>query len=53
MKKKKKKKKKKNGEKDGKTFYKLIKNAVHGKAMEKLKKKIDVRLVSNQKVYLK
>ena len=39
----------KNGDKDGKTLYKLMKNAVYGKIIETLKIRIDVRLVSNKK----
>ena len=34
-------------------MYKLIKNAVYGKTMDKLKNTIEVRLVNNQKIYLK
>ena len=39
----------KNGDKDGKTLYKLMNNAVYGKTIENLKIRIDVRLVSNKK----
>ena len=38
----------KNGDKVGKTLYKLIKNSVYGKTMENLRHRIDVRLVSNK-----
>ena len=34
-------------------LYKLMNNVVHGKAKENLRNKIDVRLVSNEKDYLK
>ena len=47
------KKKKKNGEKDGKVLYKFMNNAVLGKAMEKLGNRIDARLASKEKAYLK
>ena len=46
-------KKKKNGEKDGKVLYKFMNNDVLGKAMEKLGNRIDVRLASKEKAYLK
>ena len=37
------------GYKDGKAFHKLMNNGVYGKTMEKLRNRIDVRLVSNIK----
>ena len=37
----------KNGDKDEKALHKLMDDAVYGKAMENLKSKIYVRLVSN------
>ena len=43
----------KNGEKDGKLLDKLMINAGDGKTMENLRKRIYVRLVSNEKYYLK
>ena len=43
----------KDGEKDGKSLYKLMKNAVYGKKVENLRNKIHVKPVSNKKDYLK
>ena len=43
----------KNGDIDEKASYKLMSNAVYGKIMEILRNRIDVRLVSNKKDYLK
>ena len=43
----------KNGEKDGKLLDKLMINAGDGKTMENLRKRIYVRLVSNEKYNLK
>ena len=42
----------KNGD-DAKGLYKLMKNAVYGKTIETLRNRIDVKLVSNEKEYLK
>ena len=41
------------GDKDGKELYKLMNNFVHGKTMESLRNRIDVRFVGNEKDYLK
>ena len=43
----------KNGGRDRKTFAKLMNSAVHGKNMENLTNRIDIRLVSNENDYLK
>ena len=43
----------KNNDKGGKTLYKLIKNAIYGKTMEYLRNRINVKLVNNEKNYLK
>ena len=43
----------KNKDRDGKALYKLINNAVYRKAMGNLRNRIDVKLVSNVKDYLK
>ena len=43
----------KNRDKDEKLLYRLMDNAVYGKAKEDLKNKTDERLLSNKKDYLK
>ena len=43
----------KNSDKDGKALYKLMDNAVYRKTMGNLRNRIDVKLVSNKKDYLK
>ena len=43
----------KNNGKDGKALHKLINNAIYGKAIENLRNRINVKLGSNEKDYLK
>ena len=42
-----------NADKDGKPFYKLMNNTTYNKTMENLSDRIDMRLVNNEKDYLK
>ena len=42
-----------NGEEDRKALYKLMNNDVYGKTMESVRNRIDVRVMSNGKGYLK
>ena len=41
------------GGKDGKTFYKLMRNTAYGKTMKNLRNRIEIRLVNNEKDGLK
>ena len=43
----------KNNDKDGKTLYKLMDKDIYGKAMNKLRNMIDVKLLNNEKEDLK
>ena len=45
--------KQKNDDKDGKVLHKLVNNAEYGKTIENLRNRIDLKLVSNKKDYLK
>ena len=42
-----------NADKDGKPFYKLMNDTTYNKTMENLSDRIDMRLVNNEKDYLK
>ena len=43
----------KTGDKDRKALYKLINNAIYGKTMEDFRNRNNVKLVNNEKCYLK
>ena len=43
----------KNNYKDGKVLYRLMSNSKYGKTMKKLRKRIALKLVNNEKYYLK
>ena len=43
----------KNNDKDGKTLYKLMNNAIYGKTMKHLTNRNNVKLVNNKKYFLK
>ena len=43
----------KNADKFGKALYKLMSNAAYGKTMENVRNRIDIRIISNDKDYLK
>ena len=43
----------KNGGKDGQALHKLMNNSVYGKKNRNLRNTIDVKIVSNKKIYLK
>ena len=42
-----------NDDKKGKAFFKLTNNAAYGKIMQNLRNEVDIRLVNNEKYYLK
>ena len=42
-----------NGEKDGKALHKLMNKAVYGEAMKNVRNKINLKIESNEKDYLK